>query len=166
MSELGSKSKTKQAPRGRSTADMTAAAAQNLRTEADTRIKFDRSRPRENGADIELNLSVPSGTVPEGFTGLWVPDDDRGTIQKMLAQWWGHVTDAQGVNISRSSGSGRVYLMAIENEYKKEIDDLREKNYRASIGENDSKSLGEGLESYTPNGVSNKIKVSSDPFAS
>lgn len=161
MTELGSQAKK----RGRSRADITEAAAQNSRVALDNRVKFDRSNPRQNSGDVELNLDVPKGTIPEGYTGLWVPDDDKGTIQKMIARWWGHVTDAQGVNISRPSGSGRVYLMAIENEYKKEIDDLREQNYRASIGENDSKPLGDGLEAYTPNGVANKIKVTSDPFA-
>jgi len=39
--------------------------------------------------------------------------------------------------------------------------------YRASIGEDDSKSLGiQGVESYTPNGDANKIKVTTDPFTS
>lgn len=153
--------------RGRSTAGMTAAAAENLRTNVDSRVKFKRENPRKMGGDVELNLYVPEGTVPDHMVGLWVPDDDKGSIQKKLDEWWGHVTDAQGVNISRPSGSGRVYLMAIEKEYKKEIDDLREKNYRASIGEDDRKGLGvDGVESYTPNGEANKIKITSDPFAS
>jgi hypothetical protein len=153
--------------RGRSTAGMTAAAAANMRTATDSRVKFQRDNPRANGADGELNLSVPDGTIPEGYVGLWVLDDNKGGIQKKLAEWWGHVTDAQGVNISRNSGSGKVYLMAIEKKYKKEIDDLRESRYRASIGDNDRASLNvQGVESYTPNGETNKIKVTSDPFAS
>jgi hypothetical protein len=76
------------------------------------------------------------------------------------------VTDAQGVKITRFSGPKKVYLMAIENDLKKEMDDLQMKNYRDSIGENDKTSLGvQGVESYTPNGESNKIKVTADPFA-
>ena len=38
--------------------------------------------------------------------------------------------------------------------------------YKASIGEDADKPLGDGVESYTPNGEANKIKVTSDPFAS
>jgi len=153
-------------PRGRTVADKTAATAKNMRTATDNRIKFDRSRDRVSGADSELNLSVPDGTIPDGYVGLWVLDDAKGSIDRKLAEWWGHVTDAQGVNIRRPSGSGYVYLMAIEEKYKKEIDVLREKRYRDSIGENDAAPLGvHGVESYTPNGESNKIKVTSDPFS-
>ncbi len=152
--------------RGRSVAGMTAKAADNLRTDTDSRIKFKRDNPRINTVDLELNLSVPDGTIPEGYTGLWVTDTGKGEVQKKLAEWWGHVTDAQGVNITRVSGPNKVYLMAIENDLKKEMDDLQMKNYRNSIGENDKASLGvQGVESYTPNGESNKIKVTSDPFA-
>lgn len=153
--------------RGRSVADKTAATAENMRTATDTRVKFgDRSGSRLSGVDTELNLSVPDGTIPEGYVGLWVLDDGKGAIERKLAEWWGHVTDAQGVNIRRPSGAGHVYLMAIEEKYKKEIDELRERRYRDSIGENDSAPLNvEGVESYTPNGEANKIKVAKDPFS-
>lgn len=153
--------------RGRSVAGMTAKAADNLRVDTDTRIKFKRdlSKPRKSG-DVDFNLYVPEGTVPAGYIGHWVLDTGKGEVERMLESWWGHMTDAQGVNISRISGPYKQYLMVIEEEYKKEIDDLRMKAYRDSIGENDRASLGvQGVESYTPNGESNKIKVTSDPFA-
>lgn len=156
----------KKGARGRSVAGITAKAADNLRTDTDSRIKFKRDNPRVNTSDLELNLSVPDGTIPEGYTGLWVTDTGKGEVQKKLAEWWGHVTDAQGVNITRVSGPNKVYLMAIENDLKKEMDDLQMKAYRDSIGENDKAGLGvQGVESYTPNGESNKIKVTADPFA-
>lgn len=152
--------------RGRSVANMTAAASENLRTSKDNRVKFVRDSPRIVGGDVEFNLSVPDGTIPEGFVGLWVVDDNKGAIDRKLKEWWGHVTDSQGVNISRNSGAGKMYLMCIEKQYKDEIDNLRMKRYRDSIGENDRASLGvDGVESYTPNGETNKIKVTSDPFA-
>jgi hypothetical protein len=153
--------------RGRSVAGMTASQAENLKANKDSRVKFSRERPRVNGADIDLNLSVPEGTVPDGHVGLWVTDDGKGAVDRKLSEWWGFVTDEQGVNITRKSGDRTIYLMCIEKSYKKEIDDLRMKNYRDSIGENDRANLGvEGVESYTPNGEPNKIKVSTDPFAS
>lgn len=153
--------------RGRSTAGMTAKAADNLRTDTDSRIKFKRDNPRVNTADLDLNLSVPDGTVPAGYTGLWVTDTGKGEVEKKLSEWWGHVQDSQGVNISRVSGPNKVYLMAIEDAYKQEMDELQMKAYRDSIGENDRADLGvKGVESYTPKGASNKMSVTTDPFAS
>jgi hypothetical protein len=152
--------------RGRSVAGMTAKAADNMRTDIDARIKFKRDAPRMQSADLELNLSVPAGTIPDGYVGQWIVDSGKGEIDTALAAWWGHVCDAQGVNISRQTGSRKIYLMAIEESLKKEIDDLQLRRYRDSIGENDNASLGvEGVEHYKPNGAANNIKVTSDPFA-
>ena len=55
--------------------------------------------------------------------------------------------------------------MAIEKSYYDESEALRMARYNASIGEDASKSLGSGLDTYTPNGVSNEIKVRPDPFS-
>jgi hypothetical protein len=151
--------------RGRPTAGMTAKAADNLRTNVEERIKFrrDTSAGRNLGPDdADLNLYVPEGTIPAGYTGLWVLDDGKGALDKKLSEWWGHVTDAQGNNIKRQSGGKMVYLMAIEDEYKKEMDDLQLKRYYDSIGENDRAGLGvNGLETY---GEGGKIRVTSNPF--
>lgn len=153
--------------RGRTTANITAKQAENLRTDTDTRIKFKRDQPRVMGGDVELNLDVPAGTVPAGYRGLWVEDNGQGAVEKALAEWYGHVTDADGVNISRPSGSKKMFLMAIENELHEENEKLRLQKYYASINEDDGKSLGvEGLDSYTPNGANPKMKVTTDPFAS
>lgn len=158
--------------RGRSVAQMTAKAADNLRTDTESRIKFKRDQPRiVNSDDFDLNLYVPPGTVPEGYVGHWILDTGKGEVDKKLAEWWGHVTDAQGVNISRPSSGRTMYLMAIEESIKKEIDDLQMKRYRDSIGENDRADLGvAGVESYTPKGETNKIRINNDsglndPFA-
>jgi len=69
---------------------------------------------------------------------------------------------------ARPTGGGKTqYLMVIEKSYYDESESLRMSRYRASIGEDDSKSLGiQGVDSYTPNGVANKIKVTSDVFTS
>lgn len=164
--QIGSEDQPKKKGRGRSVAQITAKAADNLRTDTETRIKFKRENARVNGSDLELNLSVPPGTIPAGYVGLWVLDTGKGEVDQKLAEWWGHVTDAQGINISRQSGSRKIYLMAIEENYKKEMDDLQMKRYRDSIGEQDRNSLGVNhVESYTPKGETNKIKVTSDPFA-
>jgi len=54
--------------------------------------------------------------------------------------------------------------MAIEDEYKQEMDDLQLKRYYDSIGENDRAGLGvDGVESY---GDAGKIRVTTNPFAS
>jgi hypothetical protein len=73
---------------------------------------------------------------------------------------------ANGVNITRSSGARKMVLMAKRDEHHKEDKDLQMSRYKASIGEDADKPLGDGVESYTPNGEANKIKVTSDPFAS
>jgi len=157
--------------RGRSVAQVTAKAADNLRTDTESRIKFKRDQPRANSADLELNLSVPEGTIPAGYVGHWVLDTGKGEVDKKLSEWWGHVTDASGVNITRPSGGRTIYLMAIEESLKKEIDDLQAKRYRDSIGENDRADLGvAGVESYVPKGATNKIQIKNDsglndPFA-
>ena len=157
--------------RGRSVANITAKAADNLRTDTEQRIKFKRDQPRANSLDFELNLSVPEGTIPPGYVGLWVTDNGKGEVEQKLAEWWGHVTDAQGVNISKPSSGRTVYLMAIEESLKKEMDDLQARRYRDSIGENDRAGLGvSGVESYDPKGVVNTIKIKNDsgltdPFA-
>jgi len=158
--------------RGRSVANITAKAADNLRTDTDQRIKFKRDQPRVNSTDVELNLSVPAGTVPPGYKAHWFPDNGNGEIDNALRGWWGHLTDAQGVNISRTKGKVVNYLMVIEEELYNETEVLRMKAYRDSIGENDRAELGvAGVESYTPKGVTNKIKIQNDsglndPFAS
>jgi hypothetical protein len=128
----------------------------------------DRSRPRQSVENDDLNLSVPRDAIPAGMVAEWKLDNGKGSIDKYVADYWGFVTDRNGVNIQRASGGGRVYyLMAIEKNYYDESEALRMTRYRASIGEDESKSLGiNGVESYTPNGVSNKIKVTTDPFSS
>lgn len=157
--------------RGRSVAQITAKAADNLRTDTESRIKFKRDQPRANSADLELNLSVPEGTIPAGYVGHWVLDTGKGEIEKKLSEWWGHVTDSQGINITRPSGGRTIYLMAIEESLKKEIDDLQMARYRDSIGETDSKLRNSSnFESYDAKGVDNKIRIKNDsglndPFA-
>lgn len=156
---------SKEVTRPRSTADKSNKEASENRFN----IEFgDRSRPRQANENDDLNLSIPVGAVPEGFVAEWKIDDGKGSLDRYLANWWAFITDAQGVRYSRPTGGGRTqYLMVIEKSYYDEAEALRMARYRASIGEDDSKSLGiQGLESYTPNGEANKIKVTTDPFAS
>lgn len=153
--------------RGRSVANMTAKAADNLRVNIDTRVKFKRDQPRVS-MDLELNLSVPDGTVPAGYHPHWFPDLGNGEIDNALRGWWGHVTDDKGVNVTKTKGKVTNYLMAIEDELWDEMVRLQESNYRASIGETELNV--KGVESYTPKGVTNKIKIQNDsglndPFA-
>lgn len=121
-------------------------------------------RPRVPLNTGGFKLSVPEGTISAGKVGYWFEDDNQGRILEAQAAWWEHVTDSDGANIYRRSGARKVYLMAIDKVYYDEDEKLRESNYRATIGEIDDKPLGEGVESYTPSGEKNKIKVSSDPF--
>lgn len=153
--------------RGRSVANMTMKAADNLRTDTDARVKFKREVYTEranSSGEAEFNLGVPPGTVPAGYVGLWVLETGKGEVEQKLREWWGHLTDAQGVNITRPSAGRTMYLMAIEESLKKEMDDLQMRRYRDSIGDNEDLGV-DGVESYTPKGETNKIKVTSDPFA-
>jgi len=128
----------------------------------------DRSRPRQSNENDDLNLSIPVGVIPEGFIPQWVIDDGKGSLDRKLGDWWAFITDPQGMRYARPTGGGKTqYLMVIEKSYYDESESLRMARYRASIGEDDSKSLGiRGVESYTPNGDANKIKVTTDPFTS
>ena len=156
------------ATRTRSTAHQSNKEA-SLNRAADFTVNFgDRSRPRQSVENDDLNLSIPTGSIPEGMVAEWKLDNGKGSIDKYVADYWGFITDRNGVNVQRPSGGGKTYyLMAIEKSYYDESESLRMARYRASIGEDDSKSLGiQGLESYTPNGVANKIKVTTDPFTS
>ena len=155
---------SKEVARPRSTADKSNKEASENRFN----IEFgDRSRPRQANENDDLNLSIPVGAVPDGFIPEWKIDDGKGSLDRYLANWWAFITDSQGVRYSRPTGGGRTqYLMVIEKSYYDEAEALRMSRYRASIGEDDSKSLGiQGLETYTPNGDANKIKVTTDRFS-
>lgn len=169
MNELEESNKEAAKPkRARSTANQSNKEAA-LNRAGEYGITFgDRSRPRQSVENDDLNLSVPHGAIPEGMVAEWKLDNGKGSIDRYVSDYWGFITDASGVNITRPSGGGRTYyLMAIEKSYHNESEALRMARYRASIGEDDSKSLGiQGVESYTPNGDANKIKVTTDPFTS
>lgn len=166
--ELGSAAEVKPVvKRKRSTSDVSLAQAEIVENMTGGRVQFKHGdRPRRGSRDAELNLSVPEGTIPKGMVGRWFEDSGQGEIDRAIEGWWGHVQDANGVNITRSSGNRKMVLMAKREEHHKEDKDLQMSRYKASIGEDADKPLGEGVESYTPNGEANKIKVTSDPFAS
>lgn len=153
--------------RARSTSDVSLAEADLVESATGSRVQFKHgNRPRRGSRDAELNLSIPEGTIPAGMVGRWFEDSGQGEIDRAIEGWWGHVQDANGTNITRSSGNRKMVLMAKREEHHKEDKDLQMSRYKASIGEDADKPLGEGIESYTPNGEANKIKVTSDPFAS
>jgi len=155
--------------RKRSTSHLTNKDASMYRGGSDFQVQYgDRSRPRQSNENDDLNLSIPEGIIPEGFHREWVIDHGKGELDRKLADWWAFITDSQGIRYSAPTGGGKTqYLMVIEKSYYDESEALRMARYRASIGEDDSKSLGvQGLDSYTPNGEANKIKVTSDPFTS
>ncbi len=122
-------------------------------------------KPRIRMDSGEFNLSVPDSLIPAGKKPYWFYDDGKGRIQRARDAWWEHVVDSQGANISRQCGANKMYLMVLDNELYLEDEKLREANYRASIGERDSAPLDDGIEAYTPSGETNKVKVTSDPFA-
>lgn len=128
--------------------------------------KYGRNFERATLGDVDLQLTVPNGLIPEDMVAHWFSDHIVGRIQQKIAEWWVPVKDASGVNIVRQSGSGHLHLMMIEKELHKKDDELRMQRYRDSIGENHSADLKvEGLETTRPYG-DNKIKVSKDAFAS
>ena len=151
--------------RARSTAGVNVKTGELVATRTGGVQFGDRTGTRRNSADAEFNLSVPEGTIPDDMVGRWFEDTGKGEIDTAIEGWWGHVQDRHGVNITRSSGVNRMVLMAKMKDHHKQDSDLQMSRYRASIGEDANKELGSGLESYTPNGVNDKVKVSSDPFA-
>jgi len=121
-------------------------------------------RPMNTG---DFNLHYPENLMKADKKYYWFADDGKGRLDAAKAAWWDHVIDEQGVNYSALSGGKKMYLMSIDKKYFDEDEKLREANYRASIGDIDSKPIdAAGLEHYVPSGTDNKIKVTSDPFAS
>lgn len=115
----------------------------------------------------DFNLSFPAHLMREDKKYYWFFDDGKGRLEQAKAAWWDHVTNESGVNYSAMSGASRFYLMMIDKIYYNEDEELRMKNYRDSITSRDDESLNvEGVEAYTPSGEKNKLKVTSDPFAS
>ena len=163
--ELGTEQVKPVVKRKRSTSDVSLAQAEIVENMTGGRVQFKHGdRPRRGSRDAELNLSVPEGTIPKGMVGRWFEDSGKVEIDRAIEGWWGHVQDANGTNITRASGARKMVLMAKREEHHKEDKDLQMSRYKASIGEDADKPLGEGVQSYTPNGEANKIKVTSDPF--
>lgn len=165
--DAGAEAPKKKVTRPRSTAGVNVAQGDVVKSLTGGRVEFgDRTGARIGSKDAEFNLSVPAGTVPPGMIPRWFEDSGQGEIDRALQGWWGFVKDRHGVNITRVSGNRKVVLMAKEEAHYKEDKDLQMKRYKASIGEDANKPLGDGIEAYTPNGDKNKIKVTTDPFAS
>ena len=154
--------------RQRSSADMSAASASvdaSLSQLSREEIAHGEGRaPRVPMNTGDFNLQYPAALMKPDKKYYWFADDGKGRIEAAKAAWWDHVADEQGVNISAMSGARRMYLMCIDKIYYDEDEALREKNYRASIGETEEAS-SEGLSTYVPSGNDNKIRVNSDPFA-
>lgn len=123
-------------------------------------------KPRVPMNTGEFVLEVPPSLLDPKKKYYWFEDNGKGRIERAKAAWWEHVVDPEtGTNYSRRSGDRMMYLMCIDKIYWDEDEALRERNYRASIGEDADKPLDGGIESYVPSGHDNKIKVNSDPFA-
>lgn len=122
-------------------------------------------KPRVPMNTGDFQLSVPDGLIPKDRIGFWFEENDKGRIAQAKAAYWEPVVDEFGVAITRPSGATRMHLMSIEKIYYDEDMALLEKNYRANMGERDSKPLDGGIESYVPSGADNKIRANSDPFA-
>lgn len=121
--------------------------------------------PRVPMSTGDFQLAVPDGIIPKDRVGFWFEENDKGRLMQAKAAYWEPVTDEFGVAITRPSGTTKMHLMSIERIYYDEDMALLEKNYRASMGAIDNKPLDNGVESYVPEGHSNKIRANSDPFA-
>lgn len=113
----------------------------------------------------DFQLAVPDGIIPKDRVGFWFEENDKGRLSQAKAAYWEPVVDEFGVAITRPSGDTRMHLMSIEKIYYDEDMARLEKGYRDSMGERDARPLDGGIESYVPEGHSNKISVKSDPFA-
>jgi len=120
--------------------------------------------PRISMADGDLILTVADRYLQKGKHYRFFADRE-GRIDRAKAAYWEHVTDENGVNISRSSKGTKMYLMSLELEYKREDDALKMERYRASIGAEAEKDLGiAGLKTDTDKGRASALEshVSSD----
>lgn len=144
----------------RSTADKTLASAENL----PTNLRGNRTVARQDAGDIDLILGISPDAIPFGWSGHWFNED---RVPQKIAEWWLHVVDDAGNNIVRSHKTKKMYLMAMETSEVQKLDELRERRYRASIGETETSAF-EGrekglLEDYEPSG--NKFEIKKDIFS-
>lgn len=115
----------------------------------------------------EFILEVPPSLLQEGKKYYWFEDNGQGRIERAKAAYWEHVVDpTDGTNYCRQSGDRKMYLMCLDMDLYMEDEALREKNYRASIGEDAEKPLDGGIQAYVPSGHENNIKINKDPFSS
>ena len=133
--------------------------------------KYGRNFERSTVGDVDFQLTVAPGLIPDGMVPSWFSDHISGRIQQKIREYWVHVVDpATGANITRQSGSGLLHLMMLEKEHVDNDEKLRMERYYDNIGDNQSKPLNvEGIDTYSPlrDGavVDNKIRVRTDPFA-
>ena len=100
----------------------------------------------------DLILTVPSRYLDPNKYHRFIADRD-GRVDKAKEAWYEFVTDENGVNIVRSSKGTKMYLMALDKQYRDDDVKLKQKQYRASINQEADKDLGiAGLETDTDKG--------------
>lgn len=165
---LNTSANPKRQYRARSGADMPehmAAVDVNLGGETRESAAHSTKRPpRVSMAEGDLILTVPDRYLSKSKHYRFFADRE-GRIDRAKEAYWEFVTDENGVNIARSSKGTKMYLMALDIQYKIEDDELKMKRYRASIGAEAEKDLGiAGLNTDTDKGRARALEshVSSD----
>ena len=111
------------------------------------------ARPPRIPMNAGLNLTYPEKLMDkEHYHYRWFAEHPEhvGRIAKADAAYWEHVTDRNGVNITRPTGSGTFYLMRLPMEYHLEDVELhRKKSRRMMVKE---AMIGEGEYAPGPGG--------------
>lgn len=148
--------------RARSGADMPehmAAVDANLGGETRESAAHSTKRPKRimMGGD-DLILSVPARYMDPNKYYRFIADRE-GRIDRAKEAWYEFVTDENGVNITRSSKGTKMYLMALDKEYRDDDVKLKQKRYHASINQDTNSDLGiKGLQADTDKGRASALE--------
>jgi hypothetical protein len=129
-----------------------AALDESLGNQSREEVAHGRDAPRRPmGSTSDMNLYVDSKYVSNKDRYYrWMLDNDKGRMQKAKDASYDFVTDEQGVNITRNSGSRKFYLMSLHRKFREDDNTLKAKNYNAMLSAKANEGLGvEGLETQS-----------------
>lgn len=113
------------------------------------------------GGDMKLAIDRKYISNPDYYYRWALDAGDGEKIRRMQAAYYDHVTDENGVNITKNNGGKKFYLMALHKKYRAEDDLLKKKRHDAMLGKQANEDLGvEGLQTYTES----KTRESSEKF--
>ncbi len=110
-------------------------------------------RPPRVPMNAGKNLDVPRQYINDpDFKYRWFAESNikGGRVAAAHAAWWEHVTDDQGKNHTRVSGTDTMYLMKLDMESWEEDQELKRQRVRATMEK--EAAIGEGEYAPEPGG--------------